>query len=854
MKTAILLLAGAIGSLGAELILPGIAFERDRVVTAVYRTQSQATGKGTLEVRWTDVFGRVVEDRRIPVELTGENEISFPLDLHRAISMRNEVEAHLTLDGVNKKGAPDRRDERATAAFIAKPDARWWDYAIMMWQPHSARQMAELETVGINAGQFSGRAKSPPEFLLQNDLRWYAENIATDFYSEYHRWRPDRPVNYSLQQAKALYKKDPNSLEPFKRHPSFSDSFWRARIHDRLQESAHVFSPYRPYFYDLGDESGIADLAAFWDFDFSDHSLDAMRRWLRQRYGTLAALNSQWGSHFDDWNLVIPDTTNIAMARADGNFSSWADMKEWMDVAYADALKMGNDAIRAVDPHAYVGIAGAQMPGWGGYDYWRITQAITAVEPYDIGNNIEIIRSFKPDMPVITTSFAHGNWEKHRVWYELLHGNRGLILWDDKNEFISRDGVLAGRAAETRPYYTEIRSGLGALLINSRREADPIAIHYSQASMRTEWMLAHKPAGPAWAERGSASERMNSEFLRLRESWCRLIEDHSLQYNFVAYAQIERGELLRRGYRVLVLPRSTSLSAAEAAGIRTFVEQGGTLLADREPGTYDEHSRQLEKGRLADLFAGLPSGPVAEKAFGKGRVVLLGLDVLDYHQQRLMEKEHGTWLAVGKLLAAASVTPQFAASNAAGEPAVGIEVHRFRNGAAQLVALLSNPQLRVNELGPPEFRSNARFEKPLRVTLSLPRPMYVSDVRTGKGWGRVKQVPVETNPYEPSLLLVTDAPMPQLLVSAPVRVARGAIANIGLGFAGNSPLAKNVFHVDVVDPSGKAVGYYSKNVLAPSGSAEFRIPLAANDTPGVWHVRVKDAATAQTASFQMEVE
>ena len=65
-------------------------------------------------------------------------------------------------------------------------------------------------------------------------------------------------------------------------------------------------------------------------------------------------------------------------------------------------------------------------------------------------------------------------------------------------------------------------------------------------------------------ERSSATERMDSEFLRLRESWSRLIEDAGLQYNFVASQQIESGDLIRSGYRVLVLPRSTALSAKES--------------------------------------------------------------------------------------------------------------------------------------------------------------------------------------------------------------------------------------------------------------------------------------------------
>ena len=396
---------------GGEIILPSNALERDRTVEAVYRTGSQATGKGTLAVQWTDVFSRVVEDRKIPIQLEDENEVGFKLDLRRAVAMKNELRVHFSFRGVNQKGERDVREEDAELSFLARPPQRsWWDYTIMMWRQYNPTQVAVYKSFGINGGQFGGKSQEPPDFLLDNDLRWYAENIATDFYSEYHRWRPDRRPGWSFDQAKALYQKDPNSLEPFKRHPSLSDPVWLKKIHDRLVDSAQRFSPYRPVFYSLGDETGIADLAAFWDFDFSDQSLNAMRQWLRERYGSLSALNRQWGTHFGSWDLVTPETTNQAMKRTDGNFSSWADFKEWMDIAYAHALKLGTDAIHSVDPDAYVGIGGGQMPGWGGYDYYRMTQALTVIEPYDIGNNIEIIRSLNPKMAVMTTAFAavHG--------------------------------------------------------------------------------------------------------------------------------------------------------------------------------------------------------------------------------------------------------------------------------------------------------------------------------------------------------------------------------------------------------------------------------------------------------------
>jgi len=112
------------------------------------------------------------------------------------------------------------------------PDRVWWDYNIIMWQNYSADLFAKLKGLGVSGSQFVGRNRSVPEFLLKNDLRWYSENIATDFYSEYHRYYPDRENHWKYLQAKELYAKDPSSKDAFKRHPSFWDPVWRAKIHD----------------------------------------------------------------------------------------------------------------------------------------------------------------------------------------------------------------------------------------------------------------------------------------------------------------------------------------------------------------------------------------------------------------------------------------------------------------------------------------------------------------------------------------------------------------------------------------------------------------------------------------------
>ena len=76
---------------GGEIILPSPALDRDARVQALYRTQPAGTGKGVLTVTWTDVYGRLIDHRKIPVDLRGTSEVPFTLDLRRAVVMRNTL-------------------------------------------------------------------------------------------------------------------------------------------------------------------------------------------------------------------------------------------------------------------------------------------------------------------------------------------------------------------------------------------------------------------------------------------------------------------------------------------------------------------------------------------------------------------------------------------------------------------------------------------------------------------------------------------------------------------------------------------------------------------------------------------
>ena len=830
-------------SVGAgQIVLPAAAFDRDGRLSAFYRAELKNPAKGRITITWTDVYDRLIEQRSIPVDLRRSSEVPFTLDLRRAVAMHNTLSVRLSLDQV---GPGESGSDITETSFVTHPSGRaWWEYEIIMWQARTARQYAAIKKLGVTAGVavYKDTVKAPSTSLLQNDLRWYVENIATDFYSAYHRLSPGRPKNWKFLEAKERYRKSPASTDAFIRDPSLSDPAWLTAIRERLVDTARANAPYRPLFYNLGDEPGIADLAAFWDFDYSPHSLAGFRLWLKERYATLAALNRQWGASFPSWDAVMPETTNEAMRRTDDNFSAWSDFKEWMDEAFARAVKVGTAAVKSVDPTAYVAIEGAQQPGWGGYDYARLTQVLDLMEPYNVGGNVEIIRSLNPKMVVLTTSTAAGPWEKHRVWYELLHGSRGLILWDPKSEFVGPEGGLGARGAEAEPYFRELRGGIGATVIDAEREAGPIAILYSPASLRTEWMLEHKPRGEAWTKRSASSDE-DGPMRWLRESYCRLLADLGRQYTFVTPAQLERGDVVKSGYRVLILPRTSAMSEAEALALRGFVEQGGVLIADGHPGAYDGHGRRLSTPLLHDLFSPPFTGPLRERSFGRGKAVYLNMEVVTYHKDRALGRQQDLQRVMGQILDNALGPADFRLTDPSGGFAIGVEMRVFRTGTVRIVALQSNSAFA--DVAPADA-GQKRFEAPRTIVLSLPGERYVYDMRAGRPIGRRTQLSVLLDPYEPALFSISPSAMPAPTVSAPHLLRAGETGVFAMRLAKESPAALHVFHLDVVDPSGTIVPHYSGNIRAPKGRATAWVPFALNDPPGTWEIRVKDLLSGQT--------
>jgi len=747
--------------------------------------------------------------------------------------------------------AAESRAISAAPSMPAPPSGNsWWDYQIIMWQAHTPEQNAALKQLGITGGKVIASridlpASSDPSVLAQlignqapaliaSRMRWYVDNIATDFYSPYHM----QGAKAAFRAVRALYDQNPNDPAVFMRHPGLSDKDWLERIHTRLINQVQAYRNYRPLFYNLGDEPGIAELSTAWDFDISDSSLQGMRDWLRERYGSLVALNAQWGTDFADWNAVVPQTTDQAMRRTDGNFSSWADFKDWMNVAFARAIRMGTDAVHSADPDALAAITGTQTPGWGGYDYTLLANAVDVIEPYDIGGNVDIVHALNPGLAIVTTSFRDGPAEAHRVWRELLHGNRGLILWAPRDhDFVRDDGTPSARGREAAPYFGEIRAGLGALMINSRPAPAEVAVLYSPASMRTQWMLDWQPKGDAWAKNG-----MNSGHAETGADIAgKLIVHLGLQHQIVSAAMLAQGVLQQDRWRALILPDAIALSPQEAAEIRRFVERGGTVIADREPGLYDEHSRRLDKPLLADIFKAPPAAGLSFP-FGKGKAAYMVPQT--GYDDPAAGSDARSLRDLRQLLIGAKVQWPFTLADSAGRPVDDVETHVFQNGKSTIIAL----QRDLPAPGAPDTARSARI-----VTLSLPHSSFVYDVRTKQALGNTDRLSLALDAYEPTILAIANAPLPLPSVTAAQRVRRGETTELHIGFDAPPDGAMHVVHLDAVPPSGRIVAEDSENLLIPDGAASKPLRLPASAETGSWKIRVTDVLSGQMATATLQV-
>ena len=706
----------------------------------------------------------------------------------------------------------------AGTAMAAAEPGRWDDYQLIMWQDHNAAAMAGLARMGFTGVKLGGKGGQvdPAGVAARREagLPWYIENIATDFYAPYHRATPDKSVSWLFDAARTRRQQAPEDRGVFVREPGLSDPVWLAAVTARLDALVRKQAPEHPLFYNLGDETGIGDLSANWDFDTAPASLAAMRVWLQTQYADLDALNRQWGSHFVAWDDVVPELTDEAMRRSDDNFSAWADFKAWMDVAFGSAVRTGTDAVHQADPGALAAIEGAQVPGWGGYDYGRLAGAVDVMEIYDSGNSLELAHGLNPALIPLRTIFENGLRATHAAWRDLLRGGRGMIVWDEQDDIVTADGEPGPRGLALAALTASLRA-VAPALIASRPAPAAVAVLYSQASFRTRWMLDQRPRGPGWSDRDAERELDDNAWRAARRQMAGRLGELGASPRWLSSQLVEGGALQDASLRALMLPHAIALSDAEVEEIKRFAARGGTVLADTEPGIFDGHSRRRTASPLAGL-ALMPQAvrPDAEPSSAAGLATL------------------------AELLAKAGVPARMTLTGPDGQRATNVDAHVFQNGGVMIVAL----------------QAMVPWRAPGVLGVQFPAAGMVSDMRHPGPPRWLDRLQVGLDAIEPTMLAMSPSALPNPTLSGPDHARPDARLTWRVGLDGPTPAEVHAMRVELLDPAGILARPLSGVLRVAPAGADWTIFLPSDAAVGQWSIRVSDSLAGHAVTRALRVE
>ena len=830
---------------GVEKVEMGRTFaERGERIKGSAVLRGSVPENSVLRLRFRDSYNRVLDQRDVPVAAgKGTYEFEYGIGAFDTILMR--VEAVLIAAG--------REIDMRDASFTV-PKRRRGRFNFLQWDtPRDVLgyyAWQQLKRAGMSCCLMGSFGESRPISTLQ------ASDISL--------------VPYSTRIL------DPKDDQGFTKPCCWNDE---AAVTEHVRKIVNNQAKHREHgvwVYSLGDEGVTKGCCVH------PACIDAYRRYLQSQYGTIDKLNASWGATYKSFGEVdlLDHKDNMEReALAKGLWPRWFDRQAF---ARHNLMKLSGrfvEAYKGLDPKAVTGFEGT---GSFGDDYDLICGTNTFYSPYpSIGDDLvrsiaprDLIRanwmgySKAPD-PLVDAAWRMVIKGMDSVWYWMWTGVgswRGYL--SPTLDFLP---AIEDLANEMRP----VREGLGDVLLQSQPAHSGIGVFYSVPSAL------------------SASVENSREFLhpkQTHESWARLTYDVGLDFRYVSSAMLKAGALTTDEFKVLLLPMAQAIAPDEAAAIRSFVQAGGTAIADVRPGIYDGHCKPITPGALDQVFGtkrtgrGSPStaavslkttlngkavafqaadasvdtgvAPTSAKAlgtagaapvllvnkFGAGQAILLNFQVR-------ADKADDEQLAANQKLvkalyqAVGTRAPVAAASPDAG-PLSRTETRVWRNGDALVFGMWR--QMECRWFGP---QAGTEPGEPVPAKVTLRQPLHVYDLRAQKYLGSVTQVDTVLRWGRANFFLA----LPYKIEGLDVRLSssapkRGETLKAAIRLKAAKPIrGRHAVWVEVVGPDGKPADWAGQVAMLNDGVGEVSVPVAYNDAAGAWRIRARELFSRSVA-------
>ena len=815
----------------------------------------------SLRIAMIDNYDRILGQKELPLEEgTDQSETVMTLSTTDMLTSLVNVRAELSIAG---------QPTSIRTAHLTTIHRPFPEFTFLCWSPgtrgYVSRQRYRMAAhLGVDACRTPGSFHS----LRTADLRFI----------------PDYTRLFGVVDKESNVNK-----------PCLSDPAYRRSLYEKIERSINNGLQFDVFAHLLGDEFAFAngDLPGACN---SRSCISSFRKYLHDQYETIDHLNDQWGRSYASFSDIVPITDRqqevLAEAEESGNYSPLIDNWLFNYLVFTDTIRFCARAQKELDPLSRLGVT---TPLWNmyyrAYDWASIMPHVDFFSPYFGKVRGEIShteggRCFaQPGTSMgvhfgsyITTLYRGRYYNvvphdtllqgfRHVFWYQMYAATEGGI-----SPSLEPYPQLAQSVREIE----RIKNGLARLILGSERAHDGIAVLYSMPSHLFSFLASGPPV--AW------------ELNALLHS----LQDLGFQCDLVTPAHLED---TLKNCKALFLTTSQCIGDTDAQVIKTFVENGGILIADIRPGIADEHGKVRDRGVLSDVF-GLSwktplrkleekefqptdesketiefrfegeykgrqfSSPLQKKITVDGALSLNGADcVLKVDGIPLLtHNAYGNGAAICKnAMASRGLHNALAAILSAHgiEPLIktrseltnsipanyipGLEFCRFTDGNASYYGIT---------------KVESREEKDrYSVIIDLQRGGHLYDILENMYLGYKESVSDDMGAWHARWF----SHLPYHVEDIRVRLEKNTVdrgkrirATAEIVAATETP-SRHVINVRAIRPDGTTVSYLTENFETQNGKAQISIPTALNDPAGVWTLKLVDTATGVSKTVDVSV-
>ncbi len=354
----------------------------------------------------------------------------------------------------------------------------------------------------------------------------------------------------------------------------------------------------------------------------TDESYDAEAKaawvaWLKQRYGTLDALNEAWTTSY--WSQSYTDWEQIPFSAAKANPGWMLELKRFITSQWVAFHRNQANVIRAHVPRSQFVTVNFGGLGWANrfdryaanrdldFTSWDNYVGSGHLKPFRNGASHDLVRGWKrKNFWVMEIQPGYVNWAgvsnmlhpgetRAMAWQAIGHGSDGLLYWQWRNARNGQEtmhGALVGQDGTPLPIYTEVQQigremAKASPVIAGTHPVSQVAVLHDYASRwAIDFQLHHKDYDQI--------EVLLDYYEPLKKA-----------LGAVDIVEAEAAPLA--GYKLVLAPSLNVITKATAKRLADYVRGGGNLILGPRSGMKDEFNRlqeQRQPGVLAELLGG----------------------------------------------------------------------------------------------------------------------------------------------------------------------------------------------------------------------------------------------------------